>query len=73
MNKSVIDHFNTVADTEMREALIKNSKETQLNLRVDHLWQAITTAFVWANSPQGHDYWEEICQDAMDGKIEILK
>jgi hypothetical protein len=57
----------------MREALIKNSKETQLNLRVDHLWQAITTAFVWANSPQGHDYWEEICQDAMDGKIEILK
>lgn len=72
MNKSVLEYFNSIADTKMKNALIANSKANQLNTRVDHLWQAIITAFVWVNSPEGMDYWQSISEDAMNGKIEII-
>jgi hypothetical protein len=41
-----------------RTQAIENSKDWSNKLEVESLSQAISNAFIWNNTPQGHNYWE---------------
>jgi hypothetical protein len=47
---------------EIRDQAISNTKPTLLeqDAIAESLREAISGAFIWDDSPQGHKYWEEV-------------
>lgn len=42
---------------------VKQYDKKSLNLKSSNIIDAIGNAFVWFDSPQGHDYWENIADN----------
>jgi len=62
-SKTVLEWLHMLPEP-YRSRAIANANENNAELKRFTLQYAIQTAFVWENSPEGHDYWSEVCDMA---------
>lgn len=43
-----------------KELALANAKENVLNNKKDDMCDAISSSFIWSNSSQGRDFWENV-------------
>ena len=48
---------------DVEKMALENTKESKLNDKCSSLGFALLDAFIWKNSPQGHDFWNAIAND----------
>jgi len=61
MGKTIIEWFET-APHEWRGKAIENLKSYKAEIVKHSLSDALLSAFVWSESPQGVEYWAEIAE-----------
>ena len=58
--KTTLQHFKeTLTDEELEKAIL-NADEGRLNYKFETPSDALSWAFYWSCSPQGHEYWSKI-------------
>ena len=63
MSKTIKEWFEQLPP-DVRENAIANTAKHVLHQPADSLFMAINNAFVWADTPQGHEYWQAIYNGA---------
>jgi hypothetical protein len=62
--KTIREHLESIADTELREAALRNM-EAYLDHRIasnktKHQYEALMQSFEWNETPQGFDFWNNV-------------
>lgn len=57
--KTIKEWFNTLEEPYKTQAL-KNTKADILSEKAEDLSDALLRAFIWIDSPEGHEYWDEL-------------
>lgn len=57
--KTIREYLNELLEPYRTQALA-NTNEMKLNCYAIGLEQAVKTAFVWIESHEGHDYWQDL-------------
>lgn len=57
--KIVKEWFNDLEEPYKKQAL-ENTVEKSLKIIAESMTEALSSAFYWTDSPQGHDYWSNI-------------
>jgi len=60
MKKKTVYDFLTQMPQDIASKALINAKKEVLADESDSICDALSQAFVWDKSPQGHDYWEAI-------------
>ena len=55
------------------EMFLKNSKTSDPVAEYTNLSGALSQAFTWSRSPEGHDFWSYICKCLTDSELEERK
>lgn len=56
--KTIREHLESIADTELREAALRNMEDGRFPL--DKISNAISLGFSWMNTPEGYYFWQEV-------------
>lgn len=58
--KTILQHFNeNLSGDELKNA-IENTNEENLNKKFNNMYEALLSAFLFLNTKQGHEYWQNI-------------
>lgn len=71
MEKTIREWFELLP-TDIRNKAISNTKPHLLETTDFKLYTAICGVFNWNESPEGHDFWEEIEDRAGKGEFDII-
>ncbi len=69
--KTIKKWFEYLPET-IKQQAINNLKRKNINHKADSLAAAINNGFVWAETPEGDRYWQEIHMDCEEGKYNII-
>lgn len=58
--KTIREHLESIADTELREASLRNCDKEYENEEVLRIDQAIGAAFIWHKTKEGSRFWLKI-------------
>jgi hypothetical protein len=62
--KTIREHLESIADTELREAALRNA-EAYIGRRIDsdktkHKYEALMQSFEWNETPEGFEFWHNV-------------
>ena len=72
MNRYPFDWFSQLEEP-YRSKAINNCEKEFKRTKFDSLWSALAGTFNWADSPEGHKYWEDICDKILKQENSLLK
>lgn len=71
---TIKQHFETIAAPVIRDRALRNAeKDGELDTVVPSLYAALAGGFTWKYTPEGYDYWRNICTLAERGELGIVK
>ncbi len=62
--KKVHEWFELVKDDEVKTQLLSNMEFEEIDFKTESLSEAIKCGFEWSGTPEGHNYWSNICDNA---------
>lgn len=60
MRRTILEWYNLVVNDDLRELLLENLREENVNTPVRNIADAINAGFNWQVSRERHDFWASI-------------
>lgn len=61
--RTALEWFSEIEDEDIRQSAIDNTQKSMLGNYYRRLSSALQESFIWSNTPQGHDLWEEVFEE----------
>lgn len=64
IEKTIEEYINQIDEVLLRYKALANLKEKKKDILVPSFYEAIDKAFIWDETPEGHEFWQEVAENA---------